>query len=60
MQEFSVVEVPWVHSKNESRGGFEQQTSERFICREEKGCMGACSRIWKPVVPWVKLEIGFL
>jgi hypothetical protein len=42
------VEVDW-----SSRG------QKDFICREEKGWMWACSRTWKPVVPWVKLEIGF-
>jgi hypothetical protein len=43
----------------EIKGGLKEQGSKGFICREEKGCMGLCSRTWKPVVPWVRLEIGF-
>jgi hypothetical protein len=33
-----------------------------FICREEKrkASCGACRGILKPVVPWVRMEIGFL
>jgi hypothetical protein len=38
MQEFSAVEDSWVHTENESRGGLQQQRSERFYLsrREEK------------------------
>jgi hypothetical protein len=28
--------------------------------REEKGCMWACRETQKPVVLWIRLEIGFL
>jgi hypothetical protein len=33
-----------------------------FTCREEKrkAAMGACRGTQKPVVPWVRLETGFL
>jgi hypothetical protein len=33
-----------------------------FICREEKrkAAWRAYRGTWKPMVPWVKLEIGFL
>jgi hypothetical protein len=38
---------------------FSSRVQKDFIWREEKVCMGACRGTWKPVVPWVRLEIGF-
>jgi hypothetical protein len=36
------------------------QTMYAHMTREETGCMGAFSRTQKSVVPWVRLETGFL
>jgi hypothetical protein len=59
---FQLLRVPGFTLRMKAQADSSSKDQRDFICREEKrkDAWGACSGIQKLVVPWVRLEIGFL
>jgi hypothetical protein len=62
LRNFQLLRVLRSTLRTKAEADLSSRGQKSFICREEKrkAAWGACKGTQKLVVPWVRLEIGFL